>query len=96
MKSRFGTKILKLGDRVAFVTDMKKIYDKAFVLSVHEGVSPGTSRINLKWQGNHEIEDFNLNRLGKVVNCATESQNAGWVIVEHTRGLEPGDALPLG
>jgi hypothetical protein len=30
------------------------------------------------------------------VNCATESQNAGWVIVEHPRGLEPGDALPLG
>ena len=33
---------------------MKPFKDAAFVLSVHEDVSPGTLRINLKWQGNHE------------------------------------------
>jgi hypothetical protein len=45
---------------------MKRFKDAAFVVSLHEDVSPGTLRINLKWQGNHEIFDFNLDRLGKV------------------------------
>ena len=46
---------------------MKRSKDTAFVLSVYEDVSPGTLRINLKWQGNHEIFDFSLDQLGKVV-----------------------------
>jgi hypothetical protein len=78
------------------MTDIKKIKDTAFVLSVHEGVSSGTSRINLKWQGNHEIFDFALNRIGKVMNCATETENTGWVMIENSRFLKPGDAIPLG
>ena len=73
---------------------MKRIKDAAFILSVHEDVSPGTLRINLKWQGNHEIFDFNLDRLGKVVNSATETGNTGWVMIEHPRHLKPGDAIP--
>ena len=74
---------------------MKRIKDAAFILSVHEDVSPGTLRINLKWQGNHEIFDFNLDRLGKVVNSATETGNTGWVTVEHPRFLNVGEAIPL-
>ena len=49
---------------------MKRNKDMAFVLSVHENILPDISRINLKWNGNHEIFDFDLDRFGKVVNCA--------------------------
>jgi hypothetical protein len=52
---------------------MKRNKDVAFVLSVHENIFPDISRINLKWNGNHEIFDFDLDRFGKVVNCATAS-----------------------
>jgi len=74
---------------------MKRIKDAAFVLSVHEDVSPGTLRVNLSWQGNHEIFDFNLDRLGKVVACATETGNTGWVMIEHPRFFNVGEAIPL-
>ena len=75
---------------------MKRFKDAAFVVSLHEDVSPGTLRINLKWQGNHEIFDFNLDQLGKVVACTTETENTGWVMIEHARRfLEVGEAIPL-
>jgi hypothetical protein len=75
---------------------MKRSKDTAFVLSVYEDVSPGTLRINLKWQGNHEIFDFSLDKLGKVVACTTETENTGWVMIEHRRRfLEVGEAIPL-
>ncbi|MEA3148000.1 MAG: hypothetical protein QOI53_3619 [Verrucomicrobiota bacterium] len=73
---------------------MKRNKDMAFVLSVHENILPDISRINLKWNGNHEIFDFDLDRFGKVVNCATETGNTGWVMIEHPRHLKPGDAIP--
>ena len=74
---------------------MKPFKDAAFVLSLHEDVSPGTLHINLRWQGNHEIFDFNLDRLGKVVACATETENTGWVMIERARFLNVGEAIPL-
>jgi hypothetical protein len=75
---------------------MKRFKDAAFVVSLHEDVSPGTLRINLKWQGNHEIFDFNLDRLGKVAACTTETENTGWVMIEHPRRFfEVGEAIPL-
>ena len=74
---------------------MKRIKDAAFVVSVHEDVSPGTLRINLRWRGNHEIFEFELDRLGKVVNCATETADTGWVLIEHPRLVNPGEAIPL-
>jgi hypothetical protein len=73
---------------------MKRNKDMAFVLSVHENIFPEISRVNLKWNGNHEIFDFDLYRFGKVVNCATETGNTGWVMIEHPRLLKPGDAIP--
>jgi hypothetical protein len=36
-----------------------------------------------------------LDRLGKVVNSATETGNTGWVTVEHPRFLNVGEAIPL-
>jgi hypothetical protein len=74
---------------------MKRIKDAAFVVSVHEDVSPGILRINLRWQGNHEIFEFDLECLGRVVNCATETADAGWVMIEHSGLVDPGEAIPL-
>jgi hypothetical protein len=75
---------------------MKRFKDAAFVASQHEDVSTGTLRINLKWQGNHEIFDFNLDQLGKVIACATETENSGWVMIEHARRfLEVGETIRL-
>jgi hypothetical protein len=74
---------------------MKRIKDAAFVVSVHEEVSPRALRINLRWRGNHEIFEFELTRLSKVVNCATETADTGWVLIEHPRLVNPGEAIPL-
>jgi hypothetical protein len=62
---------------------MKRIENAAFVVSVREEVSPGALRINLRWRGKHEIFEFELARLGKVVNCATETADSGWVLIEN-------------
>jgi hypothetical protein len=74
---------------------MKRIQDAAFAVSVHEDVSPSALRINLRWQGNHEIFEFELARLGKVVNYATETADTGWVLIEHPRLVNPGEVVPL-
>jgi len=74
---------------------MKKITDRAFVMSVHQDVSPEVLRINLKWKGNHEISDFDLARLGKVLHAEAETENAGWVVIEHPHFVKPGDEVPL-
>jgi len=64
-------------------------------MSVHEDVSPEVWRINLKWKGNHEISDFDLARLGKVLHAEAETENAGWVVIEHPRFVKPGDEVRL-
>ena len=74
---------------------MKRVKDAAFVVSVHEDASPGILRINLRWNGNHEIFAFNLDRLGKVVNSATETGNTGWVTIKRRRFLSVGEGIPL-
>ena len=60
---------------------MKK--DTAIVMSCHEHDVPGTWRINLKWQGNHEISDFDLDRLGAVQRSEAETEHTGYVIVKY-------------
>ena len=74
---------------------MKKITNKAFVMSVHQDVSPEVLRINLRWRGNHEISDFDFARLGKVLHAEAETENAGWVVIDHPRFVKPGDGVPL-
>jgi hypothetical protein len=61
---------------------MKRIADTAFVVSVHYEGSQGTLHINLRWQGNHDISAFDLDRLGKVGHYETETEDSGWVIIE--------------
>lgn len=79
---------------------MKRIADTAYVVSVHDDAQ-GILRINLKWQGTNDISAFDLDRLGKVVHCETETQNTGWVIIEpynrlniHPEALLPEELLP--
>jgi hypothetical protein len=51
---------------------------------------------NTRWRGNHEIFEFELARLGKVVNCATtETADTGSVLIEHPRFMNVGEAIPL-
>jgi hypothetical protein len=75
---------------------MKSIVDKAFAVSVHYEASEGTLRINLKWQGNHDISAFDLGRLGKVVHYENETEGTGWVIIEPYNRLNtyPEELLP--
>jgi hypothetical protein len=61
--------------------NMDNIRDAAYVVSVHHDVLSGTVRINLRWKGNHDIFDFDLDFLGAVVRCEAETENTGWVIL---------------
>ncbi len=60
---------------------MKNASNTAFVVSVHYGATNDIARINVKWKGNHEISDFNFDRVGEVLSSETETENTGWVIV---------------
>ena len=53
------------------------IRDTAFVVSVHDDVLNRTVRINLRWTGNHDISDFDVDCLGKVVRCEMETATQG-------------------
>jgi hypothetical protein len=62
---------------------MKNITDTALVVSLGDDVNQGTARINLRWNGDPKIADFNLDRLGKVPSCETETEDTDWAIIEH-------------
>jgi hypothetical protein len=67
---------------------------EALVTSVHNNNEEGTTRVNLRWEGKHEIGDFKLEKLGTVVNSETETEDSGWVMVEYPGNAKPGDAIP--
>jgi hypothetical protein len=75
--------------------NMENIGDAAFVVSVHDDVFSGTVRINLRWQGNHDISDFDLDFLGEVVRCEAETENTGWVIVRSSHLWNELSFLPV-
>jgi hypothetical protein len=60
---------------------MKQRGDRAFVTSLHYD-SDGVLRINLIWEGCHDITAFALDRLGEVVQYKNETPNSGWLTVE--------------
>jgi hypothetical protein len=84
---------------------MSSAEDTALVVSVHadtesrallkETVQENTMRINLKWQGKHDLADFDVDRLGKLVSSDVETEHTGWVVVEPRRAVKPGDIIPL-
>ena len=67
----------------------------ALVMSCHEHDVPGTWRINLKWQGKHEISDFDLDRIGTVLGFETETEHSGYVIVKSSTNPNIGDSIHL-
>jgi hypothetical protein len=74
--------------------------DRAFVVSMHDDgcqgmLCQGTLHINLKWHGNHNITDFDLDQLGKVIQCETETETSGWVVVQQSGLVSAGYAVPL-
>ena len=73
---------------------MKEITDSAFVVSVHYDSPEGAVRINLKWKGRHEVSDFDFDHLGDVIGCGTETENAGWAIVQFSRNLHVSNLPP--
>jgi hypothetical protein len=72
---------------------MKK--DSALVTSCREHDAAGTWRINLKWQGDHAISDFDLERMGQVVRFEGETEHSGYVIVKSSTNPNVGDTIHL-
>jgi hypothetical protein len=79
--------------------------DIALVVSVHaskevrrllnQDIQDHAVRINLKWTGKHELADFNLERLGRLVACEKETDQSGWALIESKHNVKPGDTVPL-
>ena len=70
--------------------------NSAVVMSFFQNEVPaGSVRINLKWPDKHEVTDFKLEKLGKLVSCETETDQTGWVIVEGRGNIHVGDEVPL-
>ncbi len=84
---------------------MSSSEDAALVISVHadtetrtllsQNIQDRAIRINLKWTGEHDLADFNLERLGRLVACEKETEHTGWALIEPRRNVNPGDIVPL-
>ena len=61
---------------------MNQTTNNASILSVNAEASPNAFRVSLKWQGNHDITDFDLERFGKVLSVQYETESTGWAIIE--------------
>jgi hypothetical protein len=72
-----------------------KTQDEAAVVSVRDNPDEGTARINLRWEGKHQISDFNLDKLGRVLDSEDETEHTGWVFVERPVSIEPGVTIPM-
>ena len=69
--------------------------DRAAVMSFYEHDAPGVLRVNLKWQGDHQINDFKLESLGEVLDYGAEAKGTGWVTVRPRGLVHEGDELRL-
>src|SRR5215469_18668574 len=56
--------------------------DKAVVMSYYPHGSAGAIRLNLRWRGLHQVNDFNFDSAGEVQDCQTETEHTGWVILQ--------------
>jgi hypothetical protein len=61
---------------------MKKSTDTGFIVSLHFDASPDTLRVNLTWQGDHDISAFDLDRFGQVLHYENGSENTGWALTK--------------
>ena len=69
--------------------------DRAVVMSFYEHDAPGTLRVNLKRQGNHDASDFKPDSFGEVLDYETETERTGWVIVRPRGKMHLGAEVPL-
>jgi hypothetical protein len=60
----------------------KAATNRATILSVDAEAAPNSFRVSLQWRGTHDISDFDLQRLGKVLRIQDETENTGWVTIE--------------
>jgi hypothetical protein len=56
--------------------------DKAVIMSYYPHGSAGAIRLNLRWRGLHQVNDFNFDSAGEVQDCQTETEHTGWVILQ--------------
>ena len=68
---------------------------EAAVVSIHENTNDRTARVNLRWEGKHQISDFTLAKLGTVLNSEDETDHSGWAIVELPVKATVGRTIPL-
>ena len=69
---------------------------EAAVVSIRENPNDRTARVNLRWEGKHQISDFALEKLGTVLNSEDETdQHSGWAIVESPVKATIGKTIPL-
>lgn len=68
---------------------------EAAVVSIHESSDEGTATVNLRWEGHHQISDFDLFKLGRVLNSEDETEHSGWAIVERPLKVTVGKTIPL-
>ena len=74
---------------------METTTDMALVVSMHQ-FGPGREvRLNLRWQGKHDVGDFDLDRLGTLAACDVETERTGWAVIEPRHPVKPGDTVPL-
>jgi hypothetical protein len=74
---------------------METSQDTALVVSVHQSGPGRAVRLNLRWQGKHDLGDFDLDRLGTMAACDVETEHTGWAVIEPRRPINPGDTVPL-
>jgi hypothetical protein len=67
----------------------------AGVISIRDNPDEPTARVNLRWQGHYKIADFDLGKLGRVLNSEDETEHAGWVMVERPVEAKIGQSIPL-
>lgn len=68
---------------------------EAAVVSIRENTNDRTARVNLRWEGKHQISDFALEKLGTVLNSEDETDHSGWALVERPVKVTVGKAVPL-
>ena len=68
---------------------------EAAVLSIYENPNEGTVRVNLRWEGDHQISDFDVNKLGRVLDSEDETEHSGWAIVKRPVEATVGETIPL-
>jgi hypothetical protein len=95
--ARFWPKMVQtLGaiSRKFFTTEDNMTSNEAMVLSIEADVAPNTLRVNLQWQGDHDVSDFDLQRFGKVLRIQDETEHTGWAIIERRFHARIAHTLP--